>query len=214
MTLQNIQRLTYFRYNEKGEQEEVDTASGEVIHVKSDLILEDVELKRYPYSTAVARIISQEIRKGETLISLSKKPGFPSRTILYKWRDEHEEFRNMLDSATLDRADNHIEEIIDLAKKAPTLDPKEVAGMKLAVETRKWLAEKDNPEKYGSKTKVIGGDSAPLVINVVTGIDREAKIDDSVPVEFKEVLEKEYAEIQQEESGRVSDGSNNGKTAD
>lgn len=172
MTIENAEKLTYSRYNDKGELETVDTFSGEVIHVKSDMELTTSEIKRYIYSETVAMIITDQMRKdGLTLMAVSKLPGFPSYAVLCRWRNENEKFASMIREARRDRAESHIEKISDILKLEMSKD--EIPEAKLKIETYKWLAEKDDPENYGTKTKILGDASAPILIRVSTGIDRE-----------------------------------------
>lgn len=62
-----------------------------------------------------------------------------------------------------------------------------VPGEKLIFEKLKWLAEVDNPEKYGTRVKHEGGSTMPVKIIVDTGIKQQENKE--APIEA-EVVEK------------------------
>jgi len=68
-----------------------------------------------------------------------------------------------------------------------TLYKDEVPGEKLIFEKLKWLAEMDNPEKYGTKVKHEGGNVMPVQIVVDTGIKQGPTTPDVVVTEKVDV---------------------------
>lgn len=69
-----------------------------------------------------------------------------------------------------------------------TLDKDSVPGEKLLFDQLKWLAEIDNPDKYGTKVKHEGGSVMPVQIVVDTGIkSQEDKKKPIVETESKPV---------------------------
>jgi len=69
-----------------------------------------------------------------------------------------------------------------------TFDKDEVAGEKLIFEKLKWLAEIDNPDKYGARVKHEGGSVMPVQIVVDTGI-KQRQDRESIETESVEVVE-------------------------
>ena len=140
----------------------------------------------WEYRDQIGQVICNYIRDGETLKKISAKPGFPPLHILHLWRKHTPEFKVLLRDAELDRADFYqacaiekSEEALDQAEQ-----PKDInTATKNLVDTYKWAAEKDNPEKYGNKTKIIGDPDAPISFIIDTGIRREDPEPIEIPVE-------------------------------
>lgn len=65
----------------------------------------------------------------------------------------HQEFNNRLREAFKMRAEVWHGKIVEKAS-TPILDPKEVPGAKLQFEQLKYLAEKDDPDRFGDKKKI------------------------------------------------------------
>jgi len=74
-----------------------------------------------------------------------------------------------------------------------TLNKDDVPGEKLIFDKLKWLAEVDNPEKYGTKVKHEGGSIMPVQIVVDTGIKN--KEDKAIETESTEVPEEGYKDM-------------------
>jgi hypothetical protein len=55
-------------------------------------------------------------------------------------------------------------------EKAEKVTRNTVAQTKLQVETYKWAAEKGDPNRYGTRTKIVGDPDQPVAIIVETGI--------------------------------------------
>lgn len=96
----------------------------------------------WPYSRVIGCLICQCVVEGKGLVEISKQEGYPPyKTILY-WRTKPE-FGKMLSQAFKDKAEYNAEKAIKLAGEGETT--------KLHVDTLKWSAASDNPDKYGSK---------------------------------------------------------------
>ncbi len=99
------------------------------------------------------------------------------RGTLIKWMIAYPEFESAMKTAKEMRADTYkskiVESLYDKEGKLVKLDKDEVPGEKLNFEKLKWLAEIDNPDKYGSKIKHEGNVTMPVQIVVDTGIDNQ-----------------------------------------
>lgn len=82
------------------------------------------------------------------------------------------EFDQMFRWAKRVRAELLRDEALETALSANGESERMVAGIKLAVETLKWAAEKDDPETFGNRTK-IDGTLGVMQLIVDTGIRRE-----------------------------------------
>lgn len=182
---------TYSRINKQGLLELIDLRSGRVICVQHSI--EDLAQKKWdrlvrvdtpqgpvwlekglqfdkiakstqlPYSQVLASLICQKITEGATLVGACRELNLDYSTVC-QWKRTHSEFKEMLHDARIDRAEFLHDEVIDEARAS--LD------RKTKIETLKWGAEKGDPEKYGTKTKIIGDKNAPVQFVIGTGISR------------------------------------------
>jgi hypothetical protein len=113
------------------------------------------------------------IASGASLRSYCAKHGRSMETV-YRWMRQHAHFQARYSQAHEDRADTLTDEAIaiaDAAAQAPSLES--VAAAKLRVETRKWMAAKLRPQKWGEK-QVIQHQGA---VNIRIGIPQKASGD-------------------------------------
>jgi hypothetical protein len=104
------------------------------------------------------------------MTEISKMPGFPSMGVIARWRAENEEFDKMVVMARKARAELFQDKII--ASVDEDVDKDDVPSEKHKFDKLKWLAEKNDPDTFGNKTRISGDSSAPLQIIVETGIMR------------------------------------------
>ena len=144
----------------------------------------------WEYSWIMAQVICQKIREGGLLTEICKTSGFPDITTVNRWERTSEEFEGLLTLACRDRAEFYRDQVIKAAEVA------EVRGggpdSLLLVNAYKWAAEKDNPDKFGLRTKITGDKNAPIAIIVDTGIRRETDIerksDENTETDTPEIL--------------------------
>lgn len=123
------------------------------------------------YNTQVAgEICSQIASSSKSLKTICEQPGMPSVKTVYEWLRIHEDFRNQYARAKDDQADFLVEEMMEIAddgrndfmaiKKGEEevfVENKEVTNRsRLRVDTRKWIASKLKPKKYGEKIEHSG----------------------------------------------------------
>jgi hypothetical protein len=123
------------------------------------------------YNPVLGDIIAQKIIEGVAMSEICKEPGMPSLYLIARWRKIYPDFDEAINFARRVRAEMLRDEALSTAREAKSIDKDFIAGQKLAVDTLKWAAEKDDPDSYGSKTKVEGGVGVVHFI-VDTGIDR------------------------------------------
>ncbi|EML9403843.1 TPA: ubiquitin carboxyl-hydrolase [Klebsiella pneumoniae] len=102
------------------------------------------------YLPEVASDICSLLADGESLRKVCERPGMPSKTSVFRWLAEHQEFRDQYAKATETRADAIFEEIFEIADDA-TEESAAVAKARLRIDTRKWALARMNPKKYGDK---------------------------------------------------------------
>jgi hypothetical protein len=132
------------------------------------------------YTDELGLKICSQIAHGKSLVSICKQEGFPSVETVYLWlRDESKkEFLNTYTRAREDQADTLADEILDIADEATTtvkehdgftevvFDNTAVARNRLRVESRKWIAAKLKPKKYGDKVEVDNKHSGIVAVSL------------------------------------------------
>lgn len=98
------------------------------------------------YSEDLADKICELILSGMSLARICKLDGMPEPASIYRWFRKYPEFCENYKRAKEDQADYFAEDIIDIADLA---SPEDVQVAKLRVDTRKWVASKFKPKKYG-----------------------------------------------------------------
>ena len=98
------------------------------------------------YSKKLVDDICESIVEGKTIRTIAKEKNFAVSSF-FKWLGEHEYFSEQYAIAKDLQSDIFVEDILDIAdSKNP-----DVARDKLRVDTRKWIASKLKPYKYGEK---------------------------------------------------------------
>ncbi len=134
------------------------------------------ESRTWQFNVALGGAIAAEIAAGASLSTLHKKHRWcPPYAILARWIQRAPEFKEMIDEAIKHRAVVHFEEIIETADavydKLKDDEDQMVAAGKLKIDSRKFVAEKSDPDKFGQKIKATGEVNVQIVID--TGIRRE-----------------------------------------
>jgi hypothetical protein len=102
------------------------------------------------YSDTIAEAICDQIMCGKTLHQICALDGMPSIGTLTRWLRQHKDFDALYARAKEIQADILADEILDLADD-PTIDP---TRLRVRVDTRKWMAAKFKPRRYGERTAV------------------------------------------------------------
>lgn len=112
------------------------------------------------YSEDVACRICDGLFNGQSLRTICKQKGMPTRQNVYRWLVNHPDFAKDFAQAKEDQADAFAEEIVEIADApVPTdengrLDSGAVQKQRLRVDARKWIASKLKPKAYGDKLDV------------------------------------------------------------
>ncbi len=122
------------------------------------------------YSEELAAQICQRISLGEPLTKICAVDSMPCEASVYLWLTKHPTFSEMYAKAREDQADTLADQMLDIADDV-TGDPNRD---RLRVDTRKWVAMKLKPRKYGDKLGLGGADDLPpvklegIVVKLVT----------------------------------------------
>lgn len=122
------------------------------------------------YSPEIADQICRWVGAGKSLNKYCQQFGMGVETI-YRWLRTEDIFRERYSQAHLDRADLLADQVLDMLDE---LDPEDLSLEKLAlaklkVETRKWMAAKLKPGRWGEQ-KTVQHDHGGIQINI--GIPR------------------------------------------
>jgi len=132
----------------------------------------------YQYNKIYCDLICQMISEGKTLTDIGKMPGFPSTSIIAQWRTRHEELENGIRAARRARAEGYADKIAESLEETRELNKDDIPAEKLYFDKLKYLAEKNDPQTYGTKN---AGEHTPTQVNMVinTGVPLD---DDDSPV--------------------------------
>lgn len=128
------------------------------------------------FSQALADEICDRLSKGESLRAICSgdeqtADGFmPHRATVMRWLESNEAFREQYARAREAQADHYVDEMLEIADSPnATVNPKtgepEVRDPqrdRLRVDTRKWIASRLAPKKYGDKITHANDPDAPM----------------------------------------------------
>jgi hypothetical protein len=117
------------------------------------------------YSDKVADMICTRIAEGESLRAICRDEGSPSMSMVFRWLNDNAAFREQYARAREAQADAIFDEMLDIANtpmigektkvgsdgKTETTSGDMIEHRRLQIETRKWMASKLQPKKYGDK---------------------------------------------------------------
>ena len=103
----------------------------------------------------VERIL-ETVAAGRSLVKACALEGLTSTWPFLKIINQSDEWSALYASAKEARAEHFVDEILTLADSLDEFSPVEkIAGVKLQVNTRQWLAAKLFPDSYGDKVKPV-----------------------------------------------------------
>lgn len=188
----------YYHTDENGNLHKIDSKTGNVISSSprfEDGLIPGKQMdpsfikgnSRYWHYNEIYRdLIANHIAAGKTITEICKLPGFPSSSILARWRAQHEDFNEAILAARKMRAEHYADKIAESLEETKELDKEQVPAEKLYYDKLKWLAEKNNPAEYGSKVVHAGDSDNPLQLIVDTGIDRKKEEPVTIEGEYYE----------------------------
>lgn len=109
------------------------------------------------YNDNIAALICAEIASSSKSIKkICEQEGMPSHVTVLSWLRKHKDFLTQYTLAKQEQADLLAEEMLEIADDGSRDDTPFTGGNhvqrdRLKVETRKWIASKLKPKKYGDK---------------------------------------------------------------
>lgn len=156
------------------------------------------------YTQEMADEICGELAAGKSMRTVCEPDERPSKATVFNWLRTHKEFLDQYEKAKAESADALTEEMLDIADYsvndlivtlaveledkpqgewtkedlmlvAAKLNPENIQRSRLRVDTRKWIASKLKPKKYGEASQVtVSGDQdnplfpSDIKVNVVS----------------------------------------------
>jgi hypothetical protein len=124
-------------------------------------------MTRTVYTPELAAKFCAAIADGGSLRAVCGKTGMPSKASVFRWLRDHADFAKLYELATDDRADAHVDEIIDIADKCK-VDKDAVAKAKLQIYARIEAVQRMKPRKYGSKMQLTGDGGGAIEFTGIT----------------------------------------------
>ena len=145
------------------------------------------------YRQETADLICERIADGESLRDICKADEMPARSVVFRWLSIHREFADQYARAREAQADAISDDMLAIADDGQNdwmerngegdenagwrLNGEHIQRSRLRIDSRKWMASKLAPKKYGDRQSVdhtsSDGSMAPTVIQLVpmTGND-------------------------------------------
>lgn len=129
------------------------------------------------YTQGKADAICAELAEGKSLRSICRDESMPCIRTVFTWMRTNPEFLQQYARAKEESADALADEMLDIAddsardyikrgdgESAETVfNSEHVQRSRLRVDTRKWIASKLKPKKYGDKLALGGADDLPAM---------------------------------------------------
>ena len=144
------------------------------------------------YTQEIADHICSGLAEGKSLRSVCRSPGMPSTQTVFCWIRSFPEFHDQYARAKEESADLHAEDMLDIADDASNdwmaandpdnlgyrLNCEHINRSRLRVDTRKWIASKLKPKKYGDKVQaeLTGKDGGPIETVEISADERAKRI--------------------------------------
>ncbi len=126
------------------------------------------------YTQETADAICALLAEGKSLRSICKAESMPSVRTVFTWMRTYPEFLQQYARAKEESADALAEEILDIAddrerdyietEDGRSFNSEHVQRSRLRVDTRKWIASKLKPKKYGEKVELSGDPASPVAV--------------------------------------------------
>ncbi len=112
------------------------------------------------YSRAITDEICERIAQGQSLITICKDKHLPCVRLVQGWLSDESKILFLQDYACARdaQADYYADEMLSIAENEP-----DVQRARLQIDTRKWIASKLKPKKYGDKLAIGGADDLPAI---------------------------------------------------
>lgn len=128
------------------------------------------------FSQDVADLVCERLAEGQSLRKICTGEDFPSITTVWRWLSAREEFSKQYARAREEQAEFLADEIISIADELMPvgidgkIDSAAVNQARLKIDSRKWVASKLKPKRYGDSTTLKGDADSPLKMDATINI--------------------------------------------
>lgn len=119
------------------------------------------------YTDEIADEICSRLACGESMRSVCLDKDMPAMPTVWRWIREREEFRKQYSIAKQESVDAIVEEVLEIADDVTG----DVSRDRLRIDSRKWIASKLKPKKYGDRTSL--DVETPQDVKITIGGDAE-----------------------------------------
>jgi len=150
------------------------------------------------FTQRIADEICAEIACGKSMRTVCRDEAMPSMSTVFKWLRERPDFSHQYARAKAEAADVLVEEILDIADDATNdwmevhdkdgvaagyrLNGEHIQRSRLRIDTRKWIAAKLKPKKYGER---VGLDHGVQPTNPIADLIQSIQGTALVPVQCR-----------------------------
>lgn len=113
--------------------------------------------RKSDYCQATVDRVCNEIAAGNSLRAICADPDMPCVDSIITWLGKHPSFAAQYAQARATQAEGYADEIVEIADSVRAGTAEQVAAARLAVDSRKWIAAKLLPKKYGERLDVEHG---------------------------------------------------------
>ena len=129
------------------------------------------------YSKKLSDEICAQLADGKSLRTVCLPDDMPDKATVFRWLRTNEEFRDQYARAKEESADALTDEMLDIADDGSNdwmkrhgkdeedywvVNGEHVQRSRIRIDTRKWIASKLKPKKYGDKTVIAGDPDNPI----------------------------------------------------
>lgn len=129
------------------------------------------------YNQELVLTICDRLSDGESLRSICRDEAMPDKRSVLKWLALYPEFATQYARARDAQADAFADEMTDIADDGARdygldkdgrqiVNQDHISRARLRVDTRKWIASKLKPKKYGERLELAGDATAPVQITI------------------------------------------------
>lgn len=121
------------------------------------MIADEPQRPRHPggrppvFSLELMHEYCERLSQGELAIELSREEGMPSLSTVFRWKEEHPEFRETYARARLMQAQACAERAV-VSGRSATAEDANAARVKMDAD--KWLAARLDPRNYAERTQL------------------------------------------------------------
>lgn len=136
-------------------------------------------MAKMEYTQDMADQVCEHLMNGKSLRKIEAIAGMPNRLTILRWLRENPSFQTQYAHAREEQAEALAEEILDISDDGANdtyVDDEGVertnhdviARSRLRVDSRKWIASKLKPKKYGESTQVKHADADGNKLDIVS----------------------------------------------